>query len=258
MNSPNLKKKRKKTQPLRRRWSAPSLAPVAEVNESSSGIATPILDLVDEANRRGIPADKLIEAAKEREKDNPVNGARVMSQKPSVLSTRSTTLPRRKNYGSLSPEQTTSALASSPSTVSPVVCSPKTSGVPDRSSTVLDSSKVGPLRRNSEPPTSRAQKLTSESLEESVIRRTQLGLAVAYGAASGTLSGVCLLLAKSGVELLVLTFSGQNQFGRWQSWALVLIMLMAALLQLWYLNKSLRLAGELTCYFAPLFSLLIQ
>ena len=73
-------------------------------------------------------------------------------------------------------------------------------------------------------------------------RTTVVCLAVAYSAASGTLSGICLLLAKSGVDLLLLTLRGDNQFGMWQAWLLVGIMLTAALLQLWYLNKSLKLA----------------
>lgn len=239
LNSPSLKKKKKKSQPLRRRWSAPSLAPVVEVNESTSGIATPILDLVDEANRRGVPADKLIEAAKQREKENQLKETKKKGVTNQDVS-KSTTLPRRKDYGTLSSIKTSNSNSSSNNSTP---SSPTTPRIANR--TAIGSTSIpGPLRRNSEPPTLNAQDSASCSLEESVIRRSQLGLAVAYGAASGTLSGVCLLLAKSGVELLVLTFSGQNQFGRWQSWALVLIMLMAALLQLWYLNKSLKLAGE--------------
>jgi magnesium transporter len=53
---------------------------------------------------------------------------------------------------------------------------------------------------------------------------------------------MCLLLAKSGVELLVLTLAGKNQFWRWQSWVLVLGLGVCALLQLWYMHKSLVLA----------------
>lgn len=41
--------------------------------------------------------------------------------------------------------------------------------------------------------------------------RTRLVAGVAYGAASGTLSGLCLLFAKTGIELLILTVVGQNQ-----------------------------------------------
>ena len=53
---------------------------------------------------------------------------------------------------------------------------------------------------------------------------------------------MCLIFAKSGVELLVLTVGGQNQFWRWESWVLVGGLVVLALLQLWYLHKSLVLA----------------
>jgi len=73
--------------------------------------------------------------------------------------------------------------------------------------------------------------------------KIRLWLGIAFGSASGTLSGLCLLFAKTGVELLILTVVGHNQFKRWESWMIVLALLVCALLQLWYLNKSLRLVG---------------
>ncbi|KAG8749046.1 hypothetical protein FRC12_013602 [Ceratobasidium sp. 428] len=73
-------------------------------------------------------------------------------------------------------------------------------------------------------------------------QRTATLIAISYASASGLLSGMCLLFAKSGVELLVLTVAGQNQFWRWESWILVLGLGIFALLQLWYLHKSLTLA----------------
>lgn len=42
---------------------------------------------------------------------------------------------------------------------------------------------------------------------------------------------MCLIFAKSAVELLVLTAAGSNQFGRWESWALVLALGVFGLLQ---------------------------
>ncbi|KAI0689594.1 hypothetical protein BC835DRAFT_1368267 [Cytidiella melzeri] len=72
--------------------------------------------------------------------------------------------------------------------------------------------------------------------------KTPMFLAMTYASFSGIISGMCLLLAKSGVELLVLTIAGKNQFFRWQSWALVLGLAVCALLQLWYMHKSLVLA----------------
>jgi hypothetical protein len=75
------------------------------------------------------------------------------------------------------------------------------------------------------------------------IIRTRVLLAISYASFSGILSGMCLLFAKSGVELLLLTLSGKNQFWRWESWGLVLGLVIFALLQLWYLHKALILAN---------------
>ncbi|KAI0963585.1 hypothetical protein AcW1_000625 [Taiwanofungus camphoratus] len=72
--------------------------------------------------------------------------------------------------------------------------------------------------------------------------RTPLLLASSYASFSGIISGMCLLFAKSGVELLVLTIGGNNQFWRWQAWVLILSLGVCALLQLWYMHKSLILA----------------
>lgn len=72
--------------------------------------------------------------------------------------------------------------------------------------------------------------------------QTVMLLAIAYSATSGTLAGICLLLAKAGVGLLVLTVQGHSQFGSWTAWMIAAALAAAALLQLWYLNKGLRLA----------------
>lgn len=80
-------------------------------------------------------------------------------------------------------------------------------------------------------------------LTEEAVARSRLILGVAYGGASGTLSGLCLLFAKTGIELLILTVVGQNQFGRVEAWAIVAVLLVAAVLQLFYLNRALRLVG---------------
>ena len=53
---------------------------------------------------------------------------------------------------------------------------------------------------------------------------------------------MCLLFAKSGVELLLLTLGGDNQFWRWQAWVLLLGLIVFALLQLWYMHRGLVLA----------------
>ncbi|KAJ3515403.1 hypothetical protein NLJ89_g1779 [Agrocybe chaxingu] len=74
------------------------------------------------------------------------------------------------------------------------------------------------------------------------INRTRLLLAISYASFSGIVSGMCLIFAKSGVELLVLTLGGKNQFWRWEAWVLVAGLAVFALLQLWYLHKALILA----------------
>lgn len=92
------------------------------------------------------------------------------------------------------------------------------------------------------PPPAPPWRQEASALSSPACRQTVILLAIAYSAASGTLSGVCLLLAKAGVGLLVLTFQGHSQFHAWASWAIVGTLIVAALLQLWYLNKGVRLA----------------
>ncbi|KAJ2959504.1 hypothetical protein NQZ79_g5017 [Umbelopsis isabellina] len=70
----------------------------------------------------------------------------------------------------------------------------------------------------------------------------KMKLGISYGMLSGNISSQSLLFAKSGLELLILTiFHGENQFKYFLTWALVAIMIITALLQLYYLNKGLRL-----------------
>ncbi|KAF8807402.1 hypothetical protein BYT27DRAFT_7338106 [Phlegmacium glaucopus] len=85
---------------------------------------------------------------------------------------------------------------------------------------------------------------SSESINPTLrsINRTRLLLAISFASFSGIISGMCLLFAKSGVELLLLTLTGNNQFWRWEAWVLVLGLILFALLQLWYLHKALILA----------------
>jgi hypothetical protein len=84
--------------------------------------------------------------------------------------------------------------------------------------------------------------LFSSVQDSPAVQRTRLLLALSYSSFSGIISGMCLLFAKSGVELLLLTLKGNNQFWRWESWTLVLGLGVFALLQLWYLHKALILA----------------
>lgn len=79
--------------------------------------------------------------------------------------------------------------------------------------------------------------------------RTLTFCGLAFAAVSGTLSGLCLVLAKSAVELVITTIDhwrtgrGQNEFTRIQTWFLVAGLGLAAVLQLVYLNYSLAFAS---------------
>ena len=159
------------------------LAPLDEVSETTSGVATPVLEVRDrEAQQLGGPRD---------------------------YGSISATLDRAGDKGSQRSRRRFSLSSRSSASSSAIDDDDEDVRLPDEAS----------------------------------ILRTRLSVAVAFSAVSGTLSGLCLLLAKSGVELLVLTFGlGNNQFNRLGSWALVVIMLLAALAQLWYLNKALKMA----------------
>ncbi|GAA6001751.1 hypothetical protein JCM10207_002296 [Rhodosporidiobolus poonsookiae] len=93
--------------------------------------------------------------------------------------------------------------------------------------------------------TNGAGALDSASAEAVLARfeRTRVWIAVAYGATSGTLSGLCLLFTKTGIELLILSVMGKNQFGHVEAWLIVAVLLICELFQLSYLNRALRLVG---------------
>ncbi|WWD03378.1 hypothetical protein V865_001430 [Kwoniella europaea PYCC6329] len=80
-------------------------------------------------------------------------------------------------------------------------------------------------------------------------QRTLTLCGLGFASASGTLSGMCLVLAKAAVELLVLSINyfrtgqGENEFLRIQTWFLVLGLGVCAILQLVYLNYSLTFAS---------------
>ncbi|KAI0321340.1 hypothetical protein OF83DRAFT_1198753 [Amylostereum chailletii] len=115
--------------------------------------------------------------------------------------------------------------------------------IPTDSSTDLTTEHTPLLDRK--PPSSSATSISSARRAFLVhIRpsRVPLLLALSYASVSAILSGMCLLFAKSGVELLLLTIGGDNQFWRWQAWMLLLGLAAFALLQLWYFHKALKLA----------------
>jgi hypothetical protein len=98
------------------------------------------------------------------------------------------------------------------------------------------------IDRKSLSPSPSPSILFSSIHDSPAVQRTRLLLALSYSSFSGIISGMCLLFAKSGVELLLLTLKGDNQFWRWESWTLVLGLGVFALLQLWYLHKALTFA----------------
>lgn len=80
--------------------------------------------------------------------------------------------------------------------------------------------------------------------------KMRIWLGIAFGSASGTMSGLCLLFAKTGVELLVLTVMGDNQFKRWESWMIVLALLICALLQVSRERERCDVREALTTFIA--------
>ncbi|GAA6035208.1 hypothetical protein JCM8097_006420 [Rhodosporidiobolus ruineniae] len=96
------------------------------------------------------------------------------------------------------------------------------------------------------PPLSLPSGLPAFETPDEILARfeqTRVWLAVAYGATSGTLSGLCLLFTKTGIELLILSVTGKNQFGHVEPWLIVATLLITELFQLSYLNRALRLSG---------------
>ncbi|KAI9322630.1 hypothetical protein BX666DRAFT_1848832 [Dichotomocladium elegans] len=70
--------------------------------------------------------------------------------------------------------------------------------------------------------------------------KTYIG--VSYGVLGGNISSQSMLFAKSGLELFILTIVyGQDQLRHVWTWALVVMTVITAALQLYYLNKGLRL-----------------
>ena len=79
--------------------------------------------------------------------------------------------------------------------------------------------------------------------------RVKVFRGMCYGSVSGILSAHSLLLAKSAVELTVRTvIDGSNQFNRWQSWVILLTMIVLALTQLFYLHRGLKLCSTSVLY----------
>ncbi|CAG8547542.1 3274_t:CDS:2, partial [Funneliformis mosseae] len=74
------------------------------------------------------------------------------------------------------------------------------------------------------------------------LKKFQMILGISYGCVGGMISSQSLLFAKSGLELLLLSILNcDNQFNQPLSWFIVVALAVTALLQLYYLNKGLKL-----------------
>lgn len=79
--------------------------------------------------------------------------------------------------------------------------------------------------------------------------RLRLVRGMCFGCVSGILSAHSLLIAKSAVELLVRTIVDRhNQFNRWQSWMILVGLVVFALTQLYYMHRGLKLCSTSVLY----------
>jgi drug/metabolite transporter (DMT)-like permease len=79
--------------------------------------------------------------------------------------------------------------------------------------------------------------------------RQRLVRGMFFGCISGILSAHSLLIAKSAVELLVRTIVDRhNQFDRWQSWMILIGLVVFALTQLYYMHRGLKLVSTSVLY----------
>lgn len=79
--------------------------------------------------------------------------------------------------------------------------------------------------------------------------RLRLVRGILFGCVSGILSAHTLLIAKSAVELLVRTIIDRhNQFNRWQSWMILIGLVVFGLTQLYYLHQGLKLCSTSVLY----------
>ncbi|CDH59198.1 duf803 domain-containing protein [Lichtheimia corymbifera JMRC:FSU:9682] len=82
----------------------------------------------------------------------------------------------------------------------------------------------------------------------SIYGRTDLKmwLGISYGVFGANISSQAMLFAKSGLELLLISvFGDDNQFIYPLTWVLVLALIFTAVLQLYYLNRGIRLCDTI-------------
>lgn len=136
---------------------------------------------------------------------------------------------------------------------------------------IVGGGRAGPARRNDRPRRGWGQGVGSDDdddvPDEPLLRRiecdaakTKLWVGAAYGATSGTLSGLCLLFTKTGIELLIMSIVGKSnqvrlfqphlygktpesserdneQFGHFEAWLIVIVLLVCELCQVSLLSR---------------------
>ncbi|KAI7907089.1 uncharacterized protein BX663DRAFT_548171 [Cokeromyces recurvatus] len=65
------------------------------------------------------------------------------------------------------------------------------------------------------------------------------------GVLSGDISSQSMLFAKSGIELIIITIHGENQLQYSLTWFLLVMMILTGAMQLYYLNKGLKLCDNM-------------
>ncbi|KAF7722907.1 hypothetical protein EC973_002587 [Apophysomyces ossiformis] len=81
---------------------------------------------------------------------------------------------------------------------------------------------------------------------EAICSDIQMWLGVSYGVLGANISSQAMLFAKSGLELLLVSlFHNDNQFIYPLTWAILLALVFTAILQLYYLNKSVQLCDTM-------------
>ncbi len=169
----------------RRRWSAPTLAPVAEVSESSSGIATPVLANRDKRNAIRLWGRVLSKCSLWAERRPPhtmppLNSGKSHSQNTRpihILLLLARSIPTRQTQRS--------------------------------GTTALWSQRIQQLAQTQKEPgrASLGAQRGEQRIDAETIRQTKLGLSRSVRWSQRNTVNACLLLAKSGVELLMLSFS---------------------------------------------------
>lgn len=101
-----------------------------------------------------------------------------------------------------------------------------------RKSTIIDNAGLGFLA-------------ISELAVGKTIKRLKIVRGCILGCLSGLISAHCLLLAKTGTELIIRSITDKNQFSSWQSWMIVIGLLILELAQVSSFFK--KNTNELSC-----------